>query len=219
MSKSVSVQQFMSKDVVSVTQETPLLEAVDLMLKKNFNGLPVINKSGKLLGIITEYDMMIRGSAIHLPTFLKLLQKFDVYSKDEKFLGNDVKNILSMRVADVMSKTPFFMRDNATLTQAVKVFRQPDAQNPIPIIDKRKKLVGILARYDVIKLMGAPPIASFKYHSENRKLDRNINKFLADFEKQFLFVSRFRTVHWLLISILFAIVGFLVAFMFILRFV
>jgi CBS domain-containing protein len=216
MNNSALVSDFMTKKVIFVNQKTPLLEAVDLMLQHNFNGLPVISYSGKLVGILTEYDLMIKGSAIHLPTFLKLLRKFDIYSKDKKFLGANVKKILAMKVSDAMNRKPFYMQKTATLSQAVKVFTQHASQNPIPIVDEHRKLVGILARYDVIKLLGAPSV-KFKNHPNNRELDKNVNKFISDFEDQFLFVSRFRTEHWLIFSIIFLILGFLIAFAFILR--
>lgn len=206
----------MTKEVISVRRETPFLEAVDLMLKNNFNGLPVVAKGNRLVGMLNEYDLTLKGSSIHLPTFLKLLQKFDIYSKDKKFLETDVRKILAMRVQDVMNPSPFSLGENATLTQAVKVFSEYSDLNPIPIVDKKKRLVGILARYDIIKLFGSSP-AVHKNQKNSRMMDRNVNKFLSDFERNFLFVSRFRASHWFLISVIFVLIGFAIAFLLIIR--
>ncbi|OGI27949.1 MAG: hypothetical protein A2359_00225 [Candidatus Moranbacteria bacterium RIFOXYB1_FULL_43_19] len=216
MAKSVSVSQLMTKEVISVRRETPFLEAVDLMLKNNFNGLPVVAKDNKLVGMLSEYDLTLKGSSIHLPTFLKLLQKFDIYSKDKKFLETDVKKILAMKVKDVMNPSPFSMSENSTLTQAVKIFSEYGDLNPIPIVDKKKRLVGILARYDIIKLFGSSS-AVHKNQKNKRLMDKNVNRFLSDFEKNFLFVSRFRVSHWFLISVIFILIGFAIAFLLIIK--
>ena len=206
----------MTKEVISVRRETPFLEAVDLMLKNNFNGLPVVAKDNKLVGMLSEYDLTLKGSSIHLPTFLKLLQKFDIYSKDKKFLETDVKKILAMKVKDVMNPSPFSMSENSTLTQAVKIFSEYGDLNPIPIVDKKKRLVGILARYDIIKLFGSSS-AVHKNQKNKRLMDKNVNRFLSDFEKNFLFVSRFRVSHWFLISVIFILIGFAIAFLLIIK--
>jgi len=206
----------MTKDVISVHRETSFLEAVDLMLKNNFNGLPVVTKDNKLVGMLSEYDLTLKGSSIHLPTLLKLLQKFDIYSKDEKFLATDVRKILTLKVKDVMNPTPYFLKETATLSQAVKVFTAYSALNPIPVVDEKKRLIGILARYDIIKLFGSSS-AIEKNPRYHRRMDRNMNRFLEDFERNFLFVSRFRTDYWFLISFVFLFIGFVIAFLLIIR--
>lgn len=54
--KKILVEEIMSKDVISVSEDTTLGEAVDIMLEKNISGLPVI-KEGKIFGIITKTDL------------------------------------------------------------------------------------------------------------------------------------------------------------------
>jgi acetoin utilization protein AcuB len=52
------VGERMSKPVITVRPETPLPEALDLMHKEHIRRLPVVNKRGELIGIVTEADLL-----------------------------------------------------------------------------------------------------------------------------------------------------------------
>jgi CBS domain-containing protein len=211
-----SIKKLMTKNVITVSPDTPLTCAAEILIKKNFNGLPVVDSRGRLIGMLTEYDLMIRGSSIHLPTFLKLLDDFDIYRKDKKFLSDNVKKILAMKVRDAMEDKPLTLNASAAIDDALAIFSKYHEVNPLPIVDNNQKLVGIISRYDIVKLFSSPGAAIAKRMTK-RELDENINIFLSTFEKRFIFVSKLRTNYWLLLSVLFSIIGFIIAFALILR--
>lgn len=125
------------------------------MLEGGFGGLPVVNKDSVVVGILTDYDLTIKGSALHLPTFLKLLKEFEIYKKDSSLIKDDLEKILKMSVADAMNEEPLVLQEGASIEEAVKTFGEHHRVNPIPIVDKDNKLVGILSRRDIIKLFGS----------------------------------------------------------------
>lgn len=211
MAGPITIKNLMTAKVVTVYPDTPLLAAVDIMLKNNFSGLPVVNRNGTLAGILTEHDLTIKGSLINLPTFLKLLKEFEIYRQDKKFIDQNVKKIFSMKVEDAMNPNPFSLHQNVSLEEAIHVFSEHQAINPIPVVDDNNKVVGILSRYDLIKLMGSPSV-TFASQPDERELDKNVNKFLMDFGNRFVIVSRSRLKYWLIASVLFLIVGFVIAF-------
>ena len=65
----------MTKEVVSVSPETSLFDAAKLLYKNRFNGLPVVDGIGALVGILTEYDLVNIDSAIHIPTLQRILRR------------------------------------------------------------------------------------------------------------------------------------------------
>ena len=91
-----TVSSMMTKKVISVHPETPLIEATNILLKDNFSGLPVVDNENHLVGIVTEYDLVIKGSSVHLPTLIKLLSQFDLYKKDQGLIKEDLKKIFEM---------------------------------------------------------------------------------------------------------------------------
>ena len=213
-----TINDLMSTKVISVHPETPLMEAANILARYNFNGLPVLDNNDTLVGILTEYDLIIKGSAVHLPTFMKLLSQFDLYRKDRGLIRDDIKKIFDMRVKDVMNHEPFVLPEDTSIEEAFRAFSEHHRINPIPIINRDRKVVGILSRFDLNKLFGSPVFFLGK-GDRDRDIDKSVNLFLKNFERQFIFVSRFRAHSWLIVSLLFAIVGYLIAWFWILRIV
>ena len=52
------IGQFMSRSVVTVTEETPAIDARDLMTENAFHSLPVVDSDGHLIGILTDTDLL-----------------------------------------------------------------------------------------------------------------------------------------------------------------
>jgi len=212
------IRNFMIKDVVSVRPDTPLLEATNTMLKGGFTGVPVVDEKNAVVGILTEYDLLTKGSSLHLPTFLKLIKEFDVYKKDESLISEDLKKILNLKVLDLMNDDPLTLNPNMPIEEAAKVFAEHHKVNPILIVDENKKLIGVLSRFDVIKFYGGTaPVHPAHEKGAPYLADRAVKDFLVNFEKNFVAVSRYRTKYWFLISLAFLVVGIIATTIFILR--
>ena len=213
-----TIAYFMTKGTVSVSPEMSLLEAAQLMYQNSFTGLPVVDTSKKVIGIMTEYDLLTKGSAIHLPTFLKLINQFDVYRKDKSLIQDDIKKILSLRVSDVMNKDPLTLQANTSVEETAKTFAEHHKVNPILIVDKDGRLAGVVSRSDIIKFYaGVSPAHIAHLRGTPESTDRAVRDFLSDFERNFVAVSRYRTKYWLLMSVGFLIIGIIATTIFILR--
>lgn len=154
-----TVQDVMTRDVISVHPDTLVLEVHDTLAKHNFDGIPVVDAENRLVGILTEYDLIVKGSSLHLPTFQKLLAELSVYRKDRSQFQNEVAELQALKVKDVMNADPLTLPDTASLEQVIASFRDHHRVNPIPVIDAQDKVVGVVSRYDVLKLfkLAGPP--------------------------------------------------------------
>ncbi len=57
LTHQIRVQRIMSRDVVTVTPETSLADAAQLMIERRISGLPVVSEEGRIVGMITESDI------------------------------------------------------------------------------------------------------------------------------------------------------------------
>ncbi len=216
--KIITVGSLMTANPVAIRPETTLIEAANLLSKKHFNGLPVVDKNGVAIGIVTDHDFLTKGSAIHLPTFVKLLEGFPMYRNDDLAVSGGIKKIMEMRVKDIMNPEPFTLFEDATVEEGLRAFAEHHRVNPILIVDRNKKLRGILSRHDIIKMFGGPASLTQSTEVSGRPIDQNVNNLLSDFKAHFLVVSKTRTRYWFLWDVLFAVVGFLIAFALIVQF-
>ncbi len=150
--KIPTVQDIMVREVISVRPDTPVIEAYEVLSKYNFDGVPVVDAENHLVGIVTDYDLIVKGSSLHLPTFQKILSELPVYQKDRGAFRKEIQELQDMRVRDVMNADPLTLPDNAPFEKVIAEFRDHHRVNPIPVIDKDRKVVGVVSRYDVIKL-------------------------------------------------------------------
>lgn len=215
----IAVKQLMAKQVCSVSPDTPLMEASQVLFGRNFNRLPVVDKNNKLVGLLTEYDFIAKGTRIHLPTFLKLLSEFDIYNQDRALIKDELKQVLTTTVKDVMNKEPLALSPDSTLDDAVKAFAEHHRVNPIPVVNTNNEVVGVLSRSDVIKFYAGERMTSFQLAKPGRDIDARMDRFLQSFRGEFTWVSKTRTRWWLVFAALFAIVGFIIAFVLIVRIV
>lgn len=148
---TLSITDIMTKEVVSVDPEMPLFEAAKILSEHNFDGMPVVDKENKLLGILTEYDLISQSSSIHLPTLQKVLQDMSVFGKDKSHFKKEFQDVIALKVKDAMNKEPLTLKDSASYEDVVTAFREHHRVNPIPVINNAGKVVGVVSRYDVLK--------------------------------------------------------------------
>jgi len=154
-SPAVSVKDIMTKsiDVISVFPETPLIEAAQLISKHNFDGIPVVDRDNKLMGLLTEYDLISKSTSIHLPTFQLILKNLQVFRTNQSQFRKEIDMLSSLKVGDVMNNEPLTLADTATYEKALSAFIEHHRVNPIPVVNNSFRVVGVISRYDILKPM------------------------------------------------------------------
>lgn len=141
----------MTSKIVALNPDDGLERATQLFEEHNFDGFPVVNEEGKLLGIVTAYDMVSQSYATHLPTLLNILE--DVYNKkaDEKTFKEQFDKVRTVKIRDMMNVDPLVVGPDVRVEDLAKEFIQHHRVNPIPVIDSDKKLLGVVSRFDILR--------------------------------------------------------------------
>ncbi|GAF86885.1 unnamed protein product, partial [marine sediment metagenome] len=66
---TTEISDIMETNVITVERKTPILDAIRTLVKYNFTGLPVIDKKGHVVGIVTEKDVLALSLSIHDKTY------------------------------------------------------------------------------------------------------------------------------------------------------
>lgn len=145
----MQVKDIMTKKVITVKPDTPIYEVARLLFEQNLTGMPVIDESKKVVGIITEYDLMSRERHIHIPTFLDLMKEFKV--RDTHQIKKRIKAITQLQVKELMTQEVVRVSPDTEISQAAKIFADQHI-NPLPVVNETGQLVGIVSRADIVKL-------------------------------------------------------------------
>lgn len=145
----MQVKDIMTKKVITVHPYTPIHEVARLLFEYNLTGMPVVDDDQRIIGIITEYDLMSREKHIHIPTFLDLMREFKV--KDDKNIKNQIKAICQLEARHLMTSPVITVHLETEIKVAAQIFAEKHI-NPLPVVDKSNQLIGIISRADVVKL-------------------------------------------------------------------
>jgi CBS domain-containing protein len=148
----MKVSDIMTKEVISIRPVDRIMDVAELLHQKGFNGVPVV-ENGKVLGMITEADLVSRGPAtFHIPSLIRFFQEFEL----EKYVSgknrDDFQSIFGANANSIMSSDYVSIGPEAEISELVKVFQEKHI-NPIPVVDQEKKLIGIVSLSDIIKLI------------------------------------------------------------------
>jgi len=143
----------MSAPVFSVTAESPLPQAVQLMSDHHISGLPVVDGQGVLVGELTEQDLMVRESGFDAGPYVMLLDAV-IYLRNPLQWDKQVHQVLGNTVGDVMSSSPHTCQADLPLPAAAKLLHERSTQR-LYVLNDQKQPVGVLTRGDVVRALAA----------------------------------------------------------------
>ncbi len=141
----MKVKEIMVKDVTSISPETGADEALDLLEKMQISGLPVIDENGKLVGMFTEKDVL----SYILPSYIEKVGRF-IYEENPKSTKKKFMELNKIKVRQLMRKDVVTTTEETTLCEVARIMLTQKARR-IPVVDKSGKVVGIVARCDILK--------------------------------------------------------------------
>ncbi|WGV25088.1 CBS domain-containing protein [Halotia branconii] len=148
-----TVADVMSHSPIVVRAETPLKEAVQIIAERRISGLPVVDDVGKLLGIISETDLMWQETGVTPPAYIMFLDSV-IYLQNPATYERDVHKALGQTVGEVMSKNPVTITPDKTIKEAAQLMHDRSIHR-LPVLDGEGQVVGILTRGDIIRAMAA----------------------------------------------------------------
>lgn len=151
MSKTVA--DVMSRDPIVVRPETPLKEAIQTLAEKRIGGIPVVDDVGKLVGIISETDLMWQETGVTPPAYIMFLDSV-IYLQNPATYDRDLHKALGQTVGEVMSKNPVTISPDKTVKEAAQLMHDRKVHR-LPVLDSAGQVVGILTRGDIVRAMAA----------------------------------------------------------------
>lgn len=145
------VSSVMTRDVVAVTPETLVAAGWEKMLEHNVKVLPVIDAERKVLGILTDEDLLERAG---------LNQRLAIATRvSSDIVNEEIKSLrrLSQTVQDVMSAPVITIRADESLGAAAALMIKKGVKR-LPVVDNDGRLLGILSRLDIIRQVAAQPL-------------------------------------------------------------
>jgi CBS domain-containing protein len=172
----MKVADFMTRKVVTVAPDTPVLTAARLMLEQKVSGLPVLDAAGCVVGIATEHDLIRHdetSDGMKRQHWLKLFI-------ERTELPDEAARFHARTVGDVMTRHPVTVTEATSLEEAGRLIMEHGFKR-LPVM-RGQELVGIIARADLVRAL----TQAVRQTAESAERDAIYNARLAELQRQAL---------------------------------
>lgn len=144
----LKVCEVMRRDVATVHLDSPITDAVELLLNKDFTAVPVVDDNNKVVGMISDSDLLTRGG-MRVTISLKKAADLEYVRGLHESLENPKRSAAEVMTSKVVTVSPDLALGRAARLMVEKHLKR------LPVVDADHKLVGILGRLDILNTIAA----------------------------------------------------------------
>jgi CBS domain-containing protein len=144
-----TVSDIMQRDVVTVAPTEDVESLIRLLREHELPGVPVVDGRERLVGIVTESDLILRGedADLHLPHYLELFGGI-VFLESLRHFEERLQRATASKARDMMTEDPVTIAPDASVQEAGRLISK-SRHNRIPVVE-HGRLVGMITRVDVL---------------------------------------------------------------------
>ena len=146
----LKVKDIMTKEIITVSPETEIVNAAKILLENRINGLPVIDASGRLVGILCQSDLVAQQKSIPIPSVFTLLESY-IPLTPIKRIDKEVEKIAALKVEQAMTPNPVTVDPETDIADVAKLMVDKKFHT-LPVMEG-DKVVGIVGKEDVLKTL------------------------------------------------------------------
>jgi CBS domain-containing protein len=150
MPSSTAVRDVMTTKVVTLTPDQTFEQAADVLADNKIGAAPVVDKDRKLVGLLRDEDLIVSESNLHAPTWLNFFGVDFPVPGQQKHFEEELKRMVAANVEQLMTTEFETASPDETLADVATKMHDADVTH-MPIVDVDGKLVGILARGDIVR--------------------------------------------------------------------
>ncbi|HSN78599.1 MAG TPA: DUF190 domain-containing protein [Anaerolineae bacterium] len=144
------VHDVMSREVQFVTPQTPIAQAIEMLIGKRFRALPVVDPQQRVVGILTDGDVLRR---------LELPDASVAAALTEGELAGQLNALRrsELVVADMMHTDVVTVKADESVASAIQIMTERNIKR-LPVVDGAGRLIGMVSRVDVLRAMAQPQV-------------------------------------------------------------
>lgn len=154
----IKVKDAMERNVIKFHVDDKISDVAQILRDNKISGAPIVDDNLKVIGIVSEGDIMrlleVHSSRLNLilPSPLDLIELpiRMKYEMDE--IAEDMNRAASVLIGEIMTKNVFTIKEDDDISDAAQ-FMDTHSVNRLPVVDDEGKLVGIITRGDLISAM------------------------------------------------------------------
>ena len=146
----ITVRDIMTNELITVTQDMDIAGAAKILLDNRINGVPVVDDSGQLVGILCQSDLITQQKKLPIPTLFTFLDGL-IRLTSMKQLEKQVGKIAALTVSKAMTPNPVTVKLDTRL-ETVAALMVDSNFHTLPVVED-SNLVGVIGKEDVLRTL------------------------------------------------------------------
>jgi len=147
-----AVRDVMTTNVISFTREEAITDAMQRLLDAGVSGGPVVDGDNKVVGMLTDSDLIVQDAQLHAPTAIAILGTVIALPKAKREFEEELHKQIGLTVGEVMGEDPVTIAADAPVEDAATLMHDNDVSR-VPVLDADGRLVGVIARGDILRYL------------------------------------------------------------------
>ena len=147
----LTAKEIMTREVRTVREETDLKELAALFVEYNYKTLPVVDADGRLVGIVSQTDLIEQDKPLHIPTVISLFD-WILYLESPKVFSDEVRKVSARKVGEICTREVVTCAPDTPVEEVASLMVEHKV-HLLPVLEDGQ-LVGVVARFDLIRSLG-----------------------------------------------------------------
>ena len=143
-----TARDIMTSPVITLTPETSITQAAETLLAGRINGCPVVDASGRLVGILCQADLVAQQKKLSLPAVVTLLDAVLPLSSRSD-LDREMQKIAALTVEQAMSLNPKSVSPDTTV-EDIATLMLKHSFHTLPVVEDGR-VVGVVGMMDILR--------------------------------------------------------------------
>ncbi len=143
-------KDIMTLEVITVPLDMKVVELAKVFLEHDIGGAPVVDRSGKVVAVVTENDLIDQNKKLHIPTVMPFLDAV-IFLESAKSMENEIQKMAGAKVEDICSEDLLTVGVDDSLETVATVMAEKKCHT-LPVMED-DCLVGVIGKGDIIRVI------------------------------------------------------------------
>ncbi len=145
----LKAKDIMTKEVFKVRPDSTVEELARLLIEHKISGVPVVDENNKLIGIVTENDLISQNKRLHIPTIIRLFDAFILVGAGK--LEEEIKKMAATFVDEICVTKVESIQEETSLDEIATIMAEKSI-HLLPVL-RDGIVVGIVGKADMVRAM------------------------------------------------------------------
>lgn len=145
----LQAKDIMTKDVITVKPDSTVEALARLLMDNRISGVPVVDEEKKIVGIVTENDLISKNKRLHIPTIMRLFDAFILLGSGR--MEDEIKKMAATIVDEICTKKVLTIQEDLSLEDIATIMAEQHI-HLLPVM-RDDVVVGIVGKEDMVRAM------------------------------------------------------------------